>query len=257
MRLPPRQQTANSVHACVLSWIRYIAILMGVFSLAGQADLLAQSRGRNRVYYPLDHRTPPGTAAEWSARLSRSRAGYSQPVQVVLPGEGRVTWFDGGPARPIPMPSPAQAGLLVGHSYRLRISHMPGLPGVELYPSIEVLDRLHPPEGMKHDYPIPIYFTREEMNMALRGNLVTRVIYLEQPQFAIPRSLDEESRLTTLNPNLNLIAEADKLGRPMLIIRLGGRLPDSTGNDVKFYGTGARVTASAPRPQPTEPGAVK
>jgi len=252
VRLLPQPQEAS-----VLSWMRRFLVLAGVLFLMPHVEALAQSRGRNRAYYPLDHRAPTGTIAEWSARLSRSRAGYAQPVRVELPGEGRVTWFDGRQLRPIPMAVPAQVGLLVGHTYRLKISHMPEFPGVELYPSVEVLDRLHPPEGLKHEFPIPVHFTREEIEIALRGNLVSRVIYLEQPQLALPRQLDEDSRVTTVNPNLNLIAEADKLGRPMLIIRLGGRLPDSHGDNAAFFGSGARVTVSNARTTVTEPEAAK
>ena len=141
-------------------------------------------------------------------------------------------------------PAPAQAGLAVGHVYRLQISNIPDLAGVELYPSIEILDQLHPPAGLENRYPIPLAITKDEIVAASKGRMVTKVVYLEAPRraLAVRRSLEEA---TTKLPNrINLFAEADRLGRPMLILRLGSRKPVVNGANGDFFGTGGPIQSS-------------
>ena len=100
---------------------------------------------------------------------------------------------------------------------------------------------------------MPIQLTTDEIEFALAGRLVTKVIFLEQPQRAIPKQLDERSAVVTLPSGRNLLAEADRLGRPMIILRLGGRLPNMHGSDPVFFGTGAPLRLlgnSQPQPPP-------
>jgi len=174
-------------------------------------------------------------------------AAQFQPVRVELPDAGNVTFFDTSSNRQLSIPTPAQTVLAVGHTYRLKISHMPEFPGIELFPSLELVDQLHPPAGRQDEFPIPVELTRYEIQLAIQGRFVTKVIYLEQPQLAVPLP---EKVLTplTMAPNRNLLAEADRRGRPMLIVRLGGRLPSGQGSDEAFYGTGAPIMVSQPNP---------
>ena len=115
---------------------------------------------------------------------------------------------------------------------------MPEFPNVEVYPSIEILDRMHPPTGRAGDYPIPIVLTEADIREVLDGRMVTRVVYLEQPQLAaildplrreIPQSLD---------PAANALQAADQLGRPMIIVRIGGRTPSGDQMPYMYYGSG-------------------
>ena len=75
----------------------------------------------------------------------------------------------------------------VGYLFRVRVSDMPEFPGQSLYPSIEVIDRLHPPRGKVDKFPIPVELSADEIRLALSGRMITKVVYLEQPQLAIPR----------------------------------------------------------------------
>jgi hypothetical protein len=208
---------------------------------AGQASAQsAQYPAVGGYQQPLNQRTPPGVAGHWSGFLGKAVPGYFQPVRIQLPSAGRVTLFGAGP-QPLTLPAPAQAGFAVGPVYRLKVSHLPEFPGVELYPSIELLDRLHPPPGREQEFPIPIELTIEEIEEALEGRLVTKVVYLEQPQLADPRPVESPMRVGTVPPHENLLAVADALGRPMVIVRLGGRIPDLRRPDPTFFGTGAPI----------------
>ncbi len=207
---------------------------------------------RGDYFQPLNQHLPPGTAASWARTAGRATPMYFQPIRFELPGLGTVTMFDQARNRPVSLPAPAQVGFAVGHVYRLRISHMPEFPGIELYPSIEVLDRLHPPDGLRDRFPVPVDFTRDEIELALDGRLVTRVVYLEQPQFAVPRALDKPMSVLTFPERENLFAEADRRGRPLVIIRIGGRLPSVHGPDPGFFGSRAPFLVSSTQPKQKE-----
>ncbi len=76
--------------------------------------------------------------------------------------------------------------------------------------------------------------------MALNGKFVTRVIYLEDPNHAVPVATGGEKPQTffEVRPTDDPLEIADQLGRPVAILRLGGRLPEATGPDAKFmYGS--------------------
>lgn len=229
----------------------YVGLLLALLSFAAPKTEAQVVPGYGR-HQPLNQATPPGTAAHWANITGRTLPAYMQPIQLIVEDEAEVTLFHSRPVRPLVTPSPCQMSVMVGHSYRLKIGQIPQLPGVEIYPTIEVLDRLHPPAGQKHNFPIPVYIDRADIELAIKGHLVTRVVYLEQPQFAAPFELDESTRTRTVEPTANALSEADRYGRPMLILRLGGRLPSPRGESAAFYGTGGPVGESRPAP-PRQP----
>ncbi|VAX41418.1 hypothetical protein MNBD_PLANCTO02-2864 [hydrothermal vent metagenome] len=199
------------------------------------SSLNAQSP--NGRYYPVDQ-SIPGKAGYWAAAIGKYNPRFFQPIRFDLPSTGMVTVYQGEAKKSKTIKSSAQAGLRVGPLYRLKISQMPEYPGLELYPTIELLDRLHPPHGKAHEFPVPVQFTKAEIEEAQKGRLITKVIYLEHPRVAIPRRLKQPREPRTLPTSVNLLKEADHQGRPMAIVRLGGRIPNLHGNeDVEFFGT--------------------
>ena len=221
-----------------LSTATLAIIFVAGMTTTGSAQL---TRGVPGVYQPIDQTYPTGKAAQWTAFQGKAGPPFVQPGLVTIEGGGYVTFFNRPPAGPALALSPARAAVMVGHTYRLRISDLPEMPGVELYPSIEILDRLHPPPGYESKFPIPVEITREEIDAAIGGRLVTKVVYVEQPNIAAPVDQQTPMRVTTLRPYANLLAEADLLGRPVMIIRLGGRTPDPNHPDPAFFGYGAPV----------------
>ncbi len=75
-------------------------------------------------------------------------------------------------------------------------------------------------------FPIPIELTREELLSAAEGRFITRVIYLEDPTLAMPLDEEDEQRWVEARPGEDPLVVADHLGRPMAILRMGGRVPD-------------------------------
>ncbi len=204
--------------------------------------------GEQQYYQPLHQNLPAGVAAYWSGALGKASPPYFQPVKVELPSQGKVTVFHGPTFTPYEVENARPFAFLVGHVYRIRIAGMPEYPGVELYPTVELLDRLHPPPGQELEYPIPLQFTAEEIEAALDGRLVTKVVFLEQPQLAPPRDQVFPIPTPEFLSSVNILAEADRAGRPMAILRLGSRTPWAGGADEGFYGPGTPVYIPAPIP---------
>src|SRR5436190_10772881 len=229
------------------------AILAGILALAAvwPSAAWAQSTNRGR-YFPLNQSTPPGVAGKWSG-TQRGFIPAMQYVRVELPdstgqtgstrqtGTGEVAFYTGPQGENSAVAAPAVAALRVGSVYRLKISGMPDYPGAELYPTVELIDRLHPPRGREVEFAIPIVLTAEEIEMALEGRLVTKVIYLEQPDRAAPVRNTNAARNRLTDPRENLLAVADEAGRPMVIVRVGGRLPDAGDLETGFFGFGDPV----------------
>ncbi len=168
-------------------------------------------------------------------------AGMPAPDAAGLPPDVQVVRFQGPEGMAVevlgPTPSPVPpgdgggiltVGLKRGVGYRLRISNIPERSGVEVFPVIEVVGHLHRPEGIDPGkYPIRVIFTLDELDTVLNlGRLVTKVIYLEEPDQALPlRMTKDQIPVVTLNPAEHPLRVASALGRPMAIVRIGGRRP--------------------------------
>ncbi|MAT15320.1 MAG: hypothetical protein CMJ46_08635 [Planctomyces sp.] len=205
----------------------------------------ANSWAQSNLYYPLDQYAPTGRAAHWSSFAVKPRMPYMQPVRVHLPSEGSVMFYG---AHPQTESAPAIAGLFVSQVYRLKLADMPEFPGVSLYPTIEMLDRLHPPEGEELAWPLEIEVSAEEVAHVIDGGLVTKVIYLEQPQLAIPVLQETASPTHKLPEHYNLIKEADRLGRPMALFRMGSRQPAMDNPASTFFTPDSWVTRLPQQP---------
>ncbi len=237
--------TSEHRHCGWFGQLRIVLIGLGLTSLCSlPTNAFAQTTrperfiGDRPLYQPLHARMPPGQAAYMKNFGERPQCPYYQAFQVRMPSEGKATVYHSG-VQTIPLTGNTQAGLLVGHVYRLKLQDMPELPGLELYPTIEVLDRLHPPQGRETAYPVPVEFSLDELEAAAAGGLVTKVVYLEQPDLATPQPQADRIPTATLHSRANVLAETDRVGRPLAIVRLGGRVPVNPSADIDFYGTGA------------------
>jgi hypothetical protein len=127
----------------------------------------------------------------------------------------------------------ALVGLQVGVVYRLRVSDIPNANGLDLYPTIELIDRTYPPAGLALRYPVPIDLTQEELELATTGAFVTRVIYIEEPStaLAVARKAGDEVPWIEAPKGEDPLVTADREGRPIAILRIGGRVPqDAAGS---------------------------
>lgn len=223
-----------------------LAMCCGWLSSSAHAQVLPTYEG----FQPLSQHSSTGLAARFAEVAGRT--GYIQPVRFVLDGEAQASIFYGPQVKEAALGSPAQVGLMVGHMYRIKVTNLPDKPGIEIFPTIELIDRLHPPAGQRDNFPVPVNITLDDVELALAGNLVTRVVYVEQPQIAAPYELDRTTVTQNLQKLDNAVVEADRRGRPIAIVRIGGRLPATHGEHPSFYGSGGPIMESKPRATETK-----
>jgi hypothetical protein len=215
---------ANSLRRMRVGGILQRAVLIGLLS-----GLTAAAQDRP-VHWLNAGAMPPGAIG--SQRLARGGplSGYFQPVRIRAPEGARIALASEGGYSAAQPASAAQAneslvGLQLGYVYRLRVTNIPDNPGVEIYPSIELLDRLYPPPGLALRFPIPIELTKEELQLAADGAFVTRVIYVEDPLHALPvaRRAKDEQPWREAPAGEDPLVTADREGRPVAILRIGSR----------------------------------
>jgi hypothetical protein len=162
--------------------------------------------------------------------------GYYQPVKIRVP-EGTQVALSVDEKFVSRQTTPYAVGLLVGSDYRLRITNIPFQPGKEVFPTIKMIARTYPPQGLELEYPIQIDLTQEDIELALDGKFVTRVIYLENPQTAMPIRGDLGQQISTdVSGGGDPIAVAATMGQPVAIVRIGGRIPNTLGaTDPMFF----------------------
>ena len=206
---------------------------MVVLLWLGCARLLpAQQPG---VHYLHRGVMPPGAIGSLQLQRGGPLAGFFQPVEIKAPPGALISLaveghFDQAEKAPL------RIGMLIGRVYRLRVMNIPVAPGVEVFPTIELIDRLYTPANQQHRFAIPIEISLEDLRLAMRGKFVTRVIYLEDPLSALPVREDAAGgSWFEAAPGRDPLAIADMLGRPVAILRLGARLPDrNTERDEAF-----------------------
>lgn len=232
----------------------YSIVLGTAFVLGTIAAVAFAERPGTHSLYPNLNNAPPGYVGALQLNRGPALAGYFQPVEINAPPWLLFAWADQGQFSEFRQ-APVTLGLQVAPVYRFKVTGIPGNETAAVYPTIEVIDRLYPPPGQEAKFPIPIEITIEDLRLALSGQFVTRVIYVEDPDQALPIVSDKNRpQWFDAGPTANPLDEADKLGRPVAILRIGGRQPDERqGPDAQFlYGCPPLLIFG--RPTPSQPG---
>ena len=252
--LTTRMQRHGSRVAGELTIVLLVVLCLAGYPLAGGG--WAQEPA---VHYWHQGVMPPGAIGSRQLQRGGPLAGFFQPVEIKAPPGVSISLAVAnqfGPAEK----APRRVGLLIGSVYRLRVTNIP-LPqaeGMEVFPTIEIIDRTYAPADQQVRFAIPVEIASQDIELAMQGKFVTRVIYLEDPHNALPIGLGSplrEGRLAgggdsqswfEVAPGRDPLAVADELGRPVAILRLGGRVPGQ-GPDSNFYFGSPAWVAYPPR----------
>jgi hypothetical protein len=118
--------------------------------------------------------------------------------------------------------APGRYNFMQAAIYRLKLSDIPNRPGVELYPTLEVVPTNNRTSTFLAHSAVPIGFTEEDFQQVAAGNYVVKVIYLPDPQFQdLAATGLGEVVSSRLEPGADPIAEAHRRGSILLVIRLG------------------------------------
>lgn len=222
----------------------------GLLMLAGLLPLLLPLPGANAQSSIAPRYSSsndiPGTVAFTTLLANPQWVGRVQPVKLHLPENSIVStwqgsWLDSEYANPTVATS-------VGPIYQVRIRGEFRTQSFDLYPSLEMVSCLNPPADLQLRFPVPVAISEEDIEKALAGKLVTKVIYVENPETALPyRQLcNGHQAYFDVTDLEDPIRTASRLGRPIAILRLGTRQPSEAEMS---YGNGAAIPLTVFPPQ--------
>ena len=196
-----------------------LALIVGLLtnSLAsGQSSISSRFANSNDV---------PGNVAFTSLLANPQWVGRVQPVKLLLPEKTIVStwqgsWVDCEYADPTVATS-------IGPVYQVRIKGEFRTRNFDLFPSLEIVSCLNPPAELQLRFPVLVAISEDDIEQALAGRLVTKVIYVENPETALPyRQLcNGHQAFFDVTDLEDPIKTASRLGRPIAILRLGTRQP--------------------------------
>jgi len=148
-------------------------------------------------------------------------------IRFARPSGMRVAWLSQGPdGKPMYSPpvleAPGRYNFLQASIYRLKLSNIEGRPGMEVYPTLEVVPCNPKTEAFLAHSAVPLEFTPEDFQEVADGKYLIKVIYLPDPQFQeLAAAGIEEIVSTRLEPGQDPLLEAQRRGCILLVIRMG------------------------------------
>lgn len=147
-------------------------------------------------------------------------------VRFVGPTGAKVGWYIAGPdGNPVLSPAqldvPGRYNFAQAAIYRLKVSAIPGRPGRELFPSIEVVPSNVKTDAFLSHNVVPVEFTDEDFDQIATGHYITKVIYLPDAQYQSLTGGAEEISSTRLEPGVDPVCEAMRRGHILLVVRVG------------------------------------
>ncbi len=126
-----------------------------------------------------------------------------------------------------PLTAPATYNFHPGR-HDLKLAAIPGRSGVQLFPSLEIpQSNPEAAEFLEHTQ-IPIQLTDEDLDQALSGNFVTKVVFLPDLEFQELALAGVETLVSTrVDPGVDPVKEAERRGTILAILRLGNKEKDT------------------------------
>ena len=185
----------------------------------------------NAGILPVPGMGPPGAVAAVGALVpGMQRAPNTQRTSIRFTGPAgmKVTWqLPSGEFNPeaTGLTAPADYNFLQAQVYRLRLSQiLPNYPGKTFYPTLQV-EPANPKTVtfLAHSF-VPVSFADEDFRQAAAGNLVVKVVYLPDPAFQDFATVEGTAELvsTRLEPGADPVAEAQRRGTILAVVRMGG-----------------------------------
>ena len=169
---------------------KLVTLAIPLLAVVGSAAVAQFPAPRTQVRFT----GPSGMQVRWYVRSPGGAEGYSDP----------------------PVVAPGRYSFRQGAGYRLKLSHLPGHPGLVLYPTLEVVATPDPAaqQFLAHS-AVPLELTDDDLRQVTAGEYLVKAIYLPTGQ--------EAAGSVPLAPGVDPIAEAGRRGRAVLVLRLGNR----------------------------------
>ncbi|MGQ0635599.1 MAG: hypothetical protein ACT4QC_13375 [Planctomycetaceae bacterium] len=187
----------------------------------------------------------PGVLCPIGMDSANSGMGRSTQVKFLEPDGMAIGWQIGGGYADNQLFAPARYNFQQGASYRLKLTSLPGRDGLTLYPTLQVYPT-HPQTAayLAHNC-VPVQVTDEDLDQVQANNFVTKVIYLPSPQHQELAIAGVETLVSTrLDPGLDPVAEADRRGTILAVLRVGNMDMETPDGQVVVGANGTVQQAS-------------
>ncbi|MBX3423580.1 MAG: hypothetical protein KF752_18645 [Pirellulaceae bacterium] len=206
--------------------------VMGAEIAAMAGGQLAAYGGMGGDVIPASHACSSGCCGSGDGVASGGMMAGMMPgsanIQVLFSNpDGMQIHFDSigdGSFGSQPLYVPGRLEFPQGGIFRLKLTNIVGLEGVELYPTLEVAaGNIRTAAYLAHN-AIPVQFTQDDFQFVIGGNFVTKVIYLPDPEYQ-GDALAGVGVMSSnrLEPGLDPIVEADRRGAILAIVRIGNK----------------------------------
>ena len=111
-----------------------------------------------------------------------------------------------------PLETPGRFNFLQGAVYQLKLTHINGHAGLELFPTVEVAATNPQTRAFLAHNSVPILITNDEIGEVVKGNFVTKAVYLPSQQ--------NGDTITTVTGQ-DAIREATRRGSVLVVLRIG------------------------------------
>jgi len=164
----------------------------------------------------------PGVLPMLAPEPARTFATQTSQVRFLGPEGMSIGWQIPGGYAENQLMAPGRYNFLQGATYRLKLTHFPDRAGLVLYPTLTVYPGHPATDAYLAHNSVPIQLTDEDLDQVQTNNFVTKVIYLPDPIHQELAIAGVETIVSTrLDPGVDPVAEADRRGTIMAVLRIG------------------------------------
>ena len=174
-------------------------------------------------------------------------------VRFVNPAGMVIGWQSGAVYAEDQLVAPARYNFPQGAVYRVKLSDIPGNPGLALYPTLQIFPAAPETAAYLSHVPVPVEVTAEDLANVQANNFVTKVVYLPDAEYQDLAIVGVETLVSTrLDPGQDPVALAEQRGTLLAVFRMGaidlkmpGRpLPGSGVSPVSYDEAGNEMDAA-------------
>ena len=164
----------------------------------------------------------PGVMPMLAPPPERSFQTETTQVRFTGPVGMNIGWQVGPAYAENQLTTPARYNFVQGATYRLKLTGIQGREGLTIYPTLQVYPAHPTTDAYLSHNSTPLEITDEDLDQVESNNYVTKVIYLPDPRFQELAIAGVETLVSTkLDPGVDPVAEAERRGTIMVVLRMG------------------------------------
>ncbi len=164
----------------------------------------------------------PGVLNMLAAPPQRHFSTSVTQIRFVGPEGMQIGWQIRGGYAENQRTAPGRYNFAQGATYRLKLTNIPEREGTVLYPTLQIYPAHPETDAYLAHNSVPLQLTEEDLDQVASNNFVTKVIYLPSASHQELAIAGVETLVSTvLDPGVDPVAEADRRGTILAVLRLG------------------------------------